>query len=589
MVAACAAFLAVTALGVVADPVVVSVSDQESPGGSPARGAAVSADGRYVAFTSSAPLAGVSTGGVLQLYVRDRLSGRTLLASATAGGQPASAPIDDPADHRAYAISGDGRFAVFASVASNLAPEEADGAALDVFRKDLVTGAVTVVSRGVDGAAANGPAGGDPDTSYDGSRVAYETGSATNLWAGDASTDSDVVVRDLRAGTVERVSVTGAGAPLTGVLRRAAISADGRAVAFEDDASVAVRDLGGGTTITVIGAARPDLSGDGSVLVYESAGGVSRRTLPSGAATQVLTSAASPAVSADGMRVVAETSVAHPPVTDGNGALDVYAWRLAGTVERVSQRIDASEVSAPSGRPAISGNGAVVAFDLDDGAAADSLAATDANAQPDVLAASLAATDAAGPALAVTAPPPGTATGAAVSVAGTASDPSGVVAVTVDGHLARRAGGGGFAVDVPLLVGPNAVTVRARDGAGNVTEQVIPVLRSADPGAVAPAKARARALTVRRAGRATVARFRLDPGATRVTVRLWRRVPRAGRAPSWTPAGPLRRVAATSGSRRVLVHNRPLAPNVYQVRVAVVSAGGVAVASARHVVSRAPR
>jgi Tol biopolymer transport system component len=576
-------------VGVLADPAVVSLSTGGDQGSSASRGAAVSADGRYVAFTSTAPLAGPSTGGALQLYVRDRQAGRTLLASATANGQPANAPVDDPADHRAYAISGDGRFVVFASTATNLAPDESDGAARDVFRKDLATGVVAVVSRSIEGAAANGPVDGDPDLSYDGSRVVYETGSATNLWSGDASPASEILMRDLVAGTVEPVTVASSGAALTGPLRRPAISADGGTVAFEADTTVAIRDIDAKATVVVSDAADPDISGDGGVVVYESAGGVFRRSLPVGSPAGVFSSAHSPSVSADGARVVVESPVYNPPVADVNGVADVYARRFQGTPERVSERADGSEVAAPSTRPAISGNGAVVAYDLDDGATGQSLAAGDGNDLPDVLTASLAGADMLGPVLAVTAPAENATAGGSVTVAGTASDPSGVVSVIVGGWPARRAGGGAFAVDVPLVPGPNPVTVRALDGAGNVTERVVSVVRPPDSELAPVAKARARSLTVRRVGRTTIARFRLDQGATRAAVRLWRRVPRAGRPPSWTAVGAPRRIPVNAGERRVIVHTGRLRPDVYQVRVAVVSRGGVAVTSARHVVQRTAR
>jgi Tol biopolymer transport system component len=523
---------------------------------------------------------------VLQLYVRDRLSGRTLLASSTAGGQPASAPVDDSPDQRAYAISGDGRYVVFASGAANLAPDESDGAARDVFRKDLLNGALAVVSRAADGSPANASVAGDPDISYDGSRIVYETGAATNLWPEDGSAAPDVVLADLTAQRNELVSVTSAGAPLTGVLRRAAISADGTVVAFESDTGVTVRDLEARTTTAIPSAARPDLSGDGGVVVYESGAGVGRRVLDSAAETAaetaVLSSAGSPSVSADGTRVVVESTTPHV-VSDTNGAPDVYAWNLGGAVERASQRADGSGAVSASTRPAMSGNGALVAFDFDDGASVSPLAAEDANGAEDVLGATLAPTDAAGPDITVS---DATATGGgSVIVTGSAADPSGVVSLTVGGYVARRTGGA-FAVEVPLVSAAPNVVVRATDGAGNVTERAVPAVRFRGPSPMHPLKARARSLTVRQVGRATIARFRLDSGATRVTVRLWRRVPRIGRAPSWTPAGQLRSVRTTAGRRTALVHNRRLRPDVYQVRVTVVSRGGVAVASARHLVPR---
>ena len=63
------------ALAAPGDVSVASVSQAGTLGASPVEAAAVSADGRYAAFTSAADLAGTATGGKRQLYVRDRAAG----------------------------------------------------------------------------------------------------------------------------------------------------------------------------------------------------------------------------------------------------------------------------------------------------------------------------------------------------------------------------------------------------------------------------------------------------------------------------------------------------------------------------------
>lgn len=559
------------------DPQVVSLADNGQAGTQDAGGAAVSADGRYVAFTSAAALAGTPTKGVLQLYVRDRVGGRTRLASAAATGEAADAPVDDPATHRAYAISGDGRYVVFASTARNLAAGDADGSRRDVFRKDLVTGAVAIVSRAPGGAQANGSVGGDPDVSFDGSRVVYETGAATNLWAGDGATTSDIVMRDLTFGTSVVVSVAPGGAPATQVAR-AAVSADGRHVAFEAGTSVLVRDVASAATVAVPGAAAaPDLSGDGGTVVVESGAGVDRHAPPGGPATPVTASGSSPSISADGRRVAYETS---------GTPTQIFAQTTGAAGERVSERADGSSSTRPSVEPAISANGAIVAFTHDDTGGV-SLVPGDANARPDVVAAPLAPSDAQGPQLVVGAASHAPSQGApSTPLNGSASDPSGVVAVSVDGIPAALSPSGGFGVEVPLAVGINIIPIRATDGAGNVTEAISTVRRAAPFGPKPAVKARARALRVVRIGRTTVVRFHLDAGARRVTTRLWRRVPRAGLPPGWTPVGPARVVATTPGTRAALLGRAPLRAQIYQVRVSVVSAGGVAVTVVRYRVLR---
>ena len=78
----------------------------------------------------------------------------------------------------------------------------------------------------------------------------------------------------------------------------------------------------------------------------------------------------------------------------------------------------------------------------------------------------------------------------------------------------------------------------------------------------------------------------LDAGATRVTIRLWRPVVQPLRAPTWTPANALRKAAATRGRHTALVSPRPLRAGVYQVRVTVISPGGVAVDVIRYALAR---
>ena len=94
-------------------------------------GAAVSADGRYVAFSSSsADLVAGDTNRSIDVFVRDRGTGRTERVSVGAGGEQArrsSLGSDQPS------ISGDGRFVAFSSAASNLVPGDTNGSPTSSF------------------------------------------------------------------------------------------------------------------------------------------------------------------------------------------------------------------------------------------------------------------------------------------------------------------------------------------------------------------------------------------------------------------------------------------------------------------------
>ena len=576
------------ATAVIGDPQLVSLDQTGGNRSGVAVGSAVSADGRWVAFTSSDNLFGVGPTPNKQLYVRDTVSGQTKLVSAGASGVAADADVDDPPDHRTYAISGDGRYVVFATGATNLVAGDHVGPDHDVFRKDLQTGAITLVSRAANGAAANGIVDGDPDISFDGSEVAYETGAATNLWAPDTTaTASDIVVSDLVSGTSVLVSADSAGAALTGTLHHPAISADGRVVAFEDGSGITVRNLVAASTTVGPSGAFPDLSGDGHVVAYKSGASIVRRDLVTSTSTAIANGAL-PGLSADGQRIVFEAP-AIPAIAAGdvNGVADVYVGGLAGTPERVSQRGNGTDANRASDRGAISADGGSVAFGVTDGGSSQTLNAGDTDSAADVLLAKLPPTDTAGPTLTVSSPADGTsATTATIGVSGAASDPAGVVAVTVNGFPAVLSPTNSFDVEVPLAVGAGTLAVRTVDGAGRVSERLVPVTRTGTQPTPVAHKARARSLRVYRAGGATRVRFVLDAGATGVTVRLWRRVVHPQRAPTWTPVNSLRKAVATRGRRTALVSRRPLQAGIYQVRVTVVSAGGVAVGVIRHAVAR---
>jgi Tol biopolymer transport system component len=168
------------------------------------------------------------------------------------------------------AISADGRFVAFDSVASNLNPADQD-ATDDVFMRDLQANTTTLVSR-VSGAA--GVKGNDtssnPAISADGRLVVFESNSS-NLDPADQDSIPDVFVRDLQVNTTTLVSRASGinGGKGDGPSVNAAISADGRFVAFDSVASnldpadgdtsgnVFVRDLQTNMTTLVSRASPP--------------------------------------------------------------------------------------------------------------------------------------------------------------------------------------------------------------------------------------------------------------------------------------------------------------------------------------------
>ncbi|MBA2481145.1 MAG: PD40 domain-containing protein [Planctomycetes bacterium] len=152
-------------------------SDAGTPGNLPPRGLdrpALSAEGRYVAFSSQADnLVAGDTNGHTDVFVRDLTLGRTVRASVATGGGQADGISFDPS------ISNDGRYVCFRSDATNLVIGDTN-ARVDVFVRDLVAGTTIRVHYGLDGIQANGDAVISAQICGDGFAVAY-TSDATNL------------------------------------------------------------------------------------------------------------------------------------------------------------------------------------------------------------------------------------------------------------------------------------------------------------------------------------------------------------------------------------------------------------------------
>lgn len=195
-------------------------------------GAALSADGRFVAFYSySSNLVAGDNGGNCDVFVRDRLNGTTELVSiSTSGNSPNGVS-------NAVSISGDGRYVVFTSTATNLVASDRNKAA-DVFVRDRLTNTTrraSVTDSGAEGKGNSTLYFCGNAISADGRYVLFMS-QAANLVVGDTNGENDAFVRDLVAGTTTRVSVGNGGAQANGGSWKACLSGDGRYVAFTSNA-----------------------------------------------------------------------------------------------------------------------------------------------------------------------------------------------------------------------------------------------------------------------------------------------------------------------------------------------------------------
>ncbi len=154
---------------------------------------AISAEGRQVVFRSVAGnLSADESDAFNHVFVRDLVASTTTLASRAAGaaGAPADAGATSPG------ISADGRQVAFSSSADNLSIED-DDTVDDVFVRDLAAGTTTLASRasGPAGAAANATST-QTALAADGRHVAFTSG-ADNLSTEDENAVSNVFRRDV--------------------------------------------------------------------------------------------------------------------------------------------------------------------------------------------------------------------------------------------------------------------------------------------------------------------------------------------------------------------------------------------------------
>ena len=204
--------------------VLVSVDSSGAQGVGPSRNPSVSADGRYVAFESSAALDPLDVNGIPDVYVRDVVAGTTRLVSAH--------PLQGVGDDASFApaISGDGRFVVFESDATNLSSAPDTNHTRDVFLWDAIGGVPERISAGPGGVQADGPSL-RATISADGARIGFES-YAQNLVAGDVNGLPDAFVFDRVDGVTSRASLDGENLEANDASSYVEFSGDGAVVVF---------------------------------------------------------------------------------------------------------------------------------------------------------------------------------------------------------------------------------------------------------------------------------------------------------------------------------------------------------------------
>jgi Tol biopolymer transport system component len=278
----------------------VSVSSRGTQGNGFSLNSSVSAKGRFVAFQSSSNLVGNDTNDSYDIFVHDRKTGQTERVSVSSRGTQGNGRSINPS------ISSNGRFVSFFSDASNLVGSDTNGAD-DVFVHDRRTGQTERVSVGSDGAQGNNFSI-YPFISAKGRFVAF-TSDASNLVGRDTNGVRDAFVHDRRTGETERVSLSSGGAQGRGISGATSISAKGRFVAFFSEAS----DLVGN-----------DTNGSIDVYVRDRKTGQTERVSLSSRGAQIRRGSGAGLISANGHFVAFTSEASNVVQGDTNGIGDVF-------------------------------------------------------------------------------------------------------------------------------------------------------------------------------------------------------------------------------------------------------------------------
>jgi Tol biopolymer transport system component len=310
-----------------------STDDDGTKGDNSSANASLAGDGSAVAFDSSATnLDPADDDTLADVYVKDLASGGLTLASTSAGGDKGDGSSLSPS------LSGTGTFVAFSSASTNLVPADTD-ATVDIFVKELATGAVTLVSTDDLGTKGNGDSS-EASISADGTRVAF-TSTSTNLDPADPDGDADVYVKDLLTGDIELASITIAGSKGVGADSTPSLSADGSAVAFSSFSEN-------------LDPADTDLAEDVYVKDLDTGSLVLASTSDEGTKGDAGSGAAS--LSGDGSKVAFHSVATNLDPDHTEAGSDVYVKDLT--------TMDLALVSSPeSVRPSLSANGASVAFE----------------------------------------------------------------------------------------------------------------------------------------------------------------------------------------------------------------------------------
>jgi uncharacterized repeat protein (TIGR01451 family) len=317
---------------------------------------ALSADGRYVAFLSTATdLTHVPDGNFgLDVFRRDLLTGITTLVSLNAEGTASGNGLCDGPP----LISADGRYVAFASVANNLTTDPDGNGLPDLYIRDMQTGATRLVSIDRDGRAAGIriSQSGAYGMSSNGRMVAFVTDSANMTEIADANESQDIFLRNMLAGRTFPVSVTPDGQAMgNGPSYHVSMSQNGLMLAYVSEANNLQENISDGIGTTDVFVARIDSGGILNELVSLNAAGTAAGNNESG----------EPILSGNGTAVVFNSYASNlTDIPNPSSSMNVYVRSFNEMTTRLASvnRLGTATGEYSSRAESISADGRVVVF-----------------------------------------------------------------------------------------------------------------------------------------------------------------------------------------------------------------------------------
>lgn len=288
----------------------------------------ISADGRYVVFTSSSPdyVAG-DTNAVSDVFVRDRSTGVIERVSVDSSEEPSRQSNFDGS------ISSDGRYVAFTAF-GRLVPEDEDSYGSDVYVRDRQTGTTQLVSVKLSGHQGGGQL---PMISDNGKYISF-TSKSGKLVKHDTNGTHDIFLRNISKGTTRRVSVSSSGEQALKPSKVSDLSANGRMIAFTSKAGSLVKR---------------DKNKEFDVFVHDRVTGATKIVSVNSREERAGGPSVGPAISSDGLFVTFSSSpdlLGGGRITDGLYLRDLAAGKTTLLLQKTY------------GQSAITGNGHGIAF-----------------------------------------------------------------------------------------------------------------------------------------------------------------------------------------------------------------------------------